>query len=178
MKTLSEKGTRNSNMPRRLISQQQSGLRKTLEREWPHKIRLKKKSQSRSHKIWQEIEFRQDRVSDKVTGDTLGWVRSGIGDVIMTRSSQSSIEGVRYQFWGFWMDFGEIICAIWHRRDTRMIRTGFHCGTYGKIEFFGWIKRLEERKKPILIAYHFGLCGNSRNYNANVQGAPSTIIRT
>jgi len=65
----SEKGTRNSNMPRRLISQQQSGL---LEREWPHKIRLKKKSQSRSHEVWQEIESRHDRNSDKVTGDALG----------------------------------------------------------------------------------------------------------
>ena len=72
MKTLSEKGTRNSNMPRRLISQQQSGLRKTLEREWPYKIRLKKKSQSRSHEVWQEIESRHDRNSDKVTGDALG----------------------------------------------------------------------------------------------------------
>ena len=118
---------RNLNMPRWLISQQRSGLWKTLEREWSHKIRLKRKLQSYSHEAWQEIEFRQNRGLDKVTKDTLGWVRNGIRDIIITRSSQSSIGDAKHQFWEFKMDFEAIMHALWHRKDTRMIQTGFCC---------------------------------------------------
>jgi len=47
-----------------------------------------------------------------------------------------------------------------------------------KNSVFWMDKRLEERKRPILVAYYFGLHGNLRNYNANIQRAPGTIIWT